>query len=64
MGGIVEADVRNACVGLDLEQTTVIAGLGGRPITQKSLREIILRAENDDLPPLAFLDLKEEVLPR
>ncbi len=64
VGGIVESDIRNACVGLDLEQTTVIAGLGGRPITRKSVRDIFLRAENDDLPPLAFLDLKEEVLPQ
>ena len=36
---------------------TVIAGLGGRPITRKSLLEVFQRAARDDLDDLTFLDL-------
>jgi pyruvate ferredoxin oxidoreductase alpha subunit len=52
-GGIVTADVR-AAADKDTDIRTVIAGLGGRAVTRKSLRRL-LRA--DDLPPLSFLDL-------
>jgi pyruvate ferredoxin oxidoreductase alpha subunit len=51
-------------VGVDIQQFTVIAGLGGRPITMDSIRTVISQAIEDCLEPLTFLDLKSEVLPR
>ena len=35
----------------------VVAGLGGRPITRKSLRQVFDKATYDELPALTFLDL-------
>ena len=64
LGGIIEAEVRTALVGVDIQQFTVIAGLGGRPITMDSIRTVISQAIEDCLEPLTFLDLKSEVLPR
>ena len=53
-GGVVTADVRAALSGVDCPITTVVAGLGGRPVTRESLRQILLE------PPAeatTFLDL-------
>ena len=55
VGGIVSMDVRAALAGLDVRQYTVIAGLGGRPITRASLRGLFADASADtagaaDLP--------------
>ncbi len=46
-----------ALSGVDLHGYTVIAGLGGRPITKKSLRGLFAEAIADRLPPLSFLDM-------
>jgi pyruvate ferredoxin oxidoreductase alpha subunit len=54
-GGIVTADIRGALAAWDLRISTVVAGLGGRAVTQKSLRGLLRKA--GDLPPLTFLDL-------
>ncbi len=40
----------------------VIGGLGGRPITRKSLKELFEKAMNDDLEETTFLDLKQDVV--
>lgn len=64
VGGIVDAEVRTAGVGLSYRDYTVIAGLGGRPITRKSLRRVFEDAIADRLEPLTFLDLKREMLPK
>ena len=59
-GGIVTADIRMA---LDLPRiSTVIAGLGGRAVTKKSLRDLLARA--GELPPLSFLDLDTGLVDR
>lgn len=58
-GGIVTADVRAAISDRPLH--TVVAGLGGRPITEASLRGLLLR---DDLDPLTFLDLNTDLVER
>ena len=47
----------SALAGLDVASVTVIAGLGGRPITQASLRGLFADAVADRLEPLTFLDL-------
>jgi len=57
IGGIVSANVRMALSGVQLHGYTVIAGLGGRPITRRSLHKLFRDAERDDLEPLTFLDL-------
>jgi pyruvate ferredoxin oxidoreductase alpha subunit len=57
IGGILSANVRMALSGVQLHGYTVIAGLGGRPITRKSLHKLFREAERDALQPLTFLDL-------
>jgi pyruvate ferredoxin oxidoreductase alpha subunit len=68
--GIVTADVRAAIAAADggaphPEDTiisTVIAGLGGRPVTRKSLREMLASAAAGKLPPSSFLDLRSDLV--
>lgn len=57
LGGIVANDVRSALSGIRLQGSTVIAGLGGRSITQASLERVFLQAMRDELAPLTFLDM-------
>ncbi len=57
VGGIVSMNVRMALSGIQLRGYTVIAGLGGRPITGKSLRRLFTDAIADRLRPLSFLDM-------
>lgn len=57
LGGIVANDVRSALSGIRLHSYTVIAGLGGRSITQASLERVFLQAMRDELQPLTFLDM-------
>jgi pyruvate ferredoxin oxidoreductase alpha subunit len=64
IGGIVSANVRMALSGIDLHGYTVVAGLGGRPITGASLRRMLDDAVGDRLQPLNFLDLKWDIVER
>jgi pyruvate ferredoxin oxidoreductase alpha subunit len=64
IGGIVTANVRMALTGATLHGYTVIAGLGGRPITKASLRELFQQASQDRLEPLTFLDMDWEIVNR
>jgi len=57
LGGIVANDVRSALSGIRLHGYTVIAGLGGRSITQASLERVLLQAMRDELGLLTFLDM-------
>ncbi|MDP2695163.1 MAG: pyruvate ferredoxin oxidoreductase [Gallionella sp.] len=57
IGGILSTDVRMALSGIQLHGYTVVAGLGGRAITRKSLHKLFREAEQDALQPLTFLDL-------
>jgi len=38
------------------------AGLGGRPITKRSLHALFRKVEKDDIAPLTFLDLNQAVV--
>lgn len=58
-GGIVTADVRAAITDRPLH--TVVAGLGGRPVTESSLRDFLLWG---DPAPLTFLDLNTDLVER
>jgi pyruvate ferredoxin oxidoreductase alpha subunit len=64
IGGIVSANVRMALAGIQLHGYTVVAGLGGRPITKTSLRGLFADAISDSLEPLTFLDMDWDVVNR
>jgi pyruvate ferredoxin oxidoreductase alpha subunit len=64
IGGIAAANVRMALAGIQLHDFTVIAGLGGRPITKASLRGLLNDAVADRLEPLTFLDMDWDVVNR
>lgn len=61
VGGIVTLDVRTA-LPYEIPLHTVVAGLGGRPITTDSLARVLSEAAAGDLEPLHFLDLKRDVV--
>jgi pyruvate ferredoxin oxidoreductase alpha subunit len=62
IGGPLSANVRMSLSGVHLHGYTVIAGLGGRPITRASLHDMLAKAYADALEPLTFLDLNEKVV--
>lgn len=62
IGGILSTDVRMALSGLHMHGYTVVAGLGGRAITRKSLHKLFREAQLDALKPLTFLDLDWNVV--
>ena len=64
LGGIVVGSVRMALRGLSTPIYTVIAGLGGRPITQASLRRTFDEAAADEIDDPHFLDLDWEIIDR
>jgi len=64
IGGPVSSNVRMALSGLVIHAYTVIAGLGGRPITKTSLHTLFDQAALDELEPLTFLDLDHELVDR
>jgi len=64
VGGIVSQDVRAALAGHPAVTHTVIAGLGGRAITRRSLRELFEALAAGAIGPLHFLDLRHDVVER
>jgi pyruvate ferredoxin oxidoreductase alpha subunit len=64
LGGIVGQNVRLS--GLQAPVYDVVAGLGGRPITRKSLHELLADVLEERLEPgrLHFLDLDRELVER
>ncbi len=64
LGGIVASNVRMALRGHHLPVYSVIAGLGGRPITRSSLQRLFSQAVKDQLEETHFLDLNHEVVER
>ena len=63
-GGIVGQNVRLALSGLASHVYDVVAGLGGRAITKKSLRGLFEQGCADELGRLTFLDLDTELVAR
>lgn len=61
IGGIVVENVRASLRGSNTKDFTLIAGLGGRPITKQSLRNFLDSACRDDVEDLTFLDLDKEL---
>ena len=64
LGGIVSANVRTSYAGSLDDVYTVIAGLGGRPITIESLSRVFLQCAEGKLPALTFLDLNQAAVDR
>jgi pyruvate ferredoxin oxidoreductase alpha subunit len=64
LGGVVSTDVRLALAGLHMPNNTVVAGLGGRAITQASLARMLQEALAGRLEPLHFLDLDWRIVNR
>jgi pyruvate ferredoxin oxidoreductase alpha subunit len=61
VGGIVTADIRTA-MGCTIPLHTLVAGLGGRPIGERSLVEALTRAAAGGFGDLEFLDLDADVV--
>jgi pyruvate ferredoxin oxidoreductase alpha subunit len=64
LGGIVSSNVRTSYTGSPDAVHTVIAGLGGRPITRASLSVVFRSAMAGTLEPLTFLDLDRPLVER
>jgi pyruvate ferredoxin oxidoreductase alpha subunit len=64
VGGIVGQNVRLALSGLPVKVYDVVAGLGGRAITKRSLHALFADALEDRLALQTFLDLDLEVVER
>jgi pyruvate ferredoxin oxidoreductase alpha subunit len=63
-GGVLSTDVALALNGLAVPVATVVAGLGGRPITQSSVVRVLEAAERGELERISFLDLNQELVAR
>ncbi len=64
IGGAVSSNVRTALAARPVPTTTVIAGLGGRPILRSSLDTVIRGTLAGEVPDLFFLDLKTDLVER
>ena len=63
-GGVLSGDVTLALEGAGIAVHTVVAGLGGRPITRRSLESVLDSAARGDLEAMNFLDLDHDVVER
>ena len=64
IGGIVSQNVQGALEGLDIPVHTAIAGLGGRPITKRSLRRLFEDGIDGALSGTTFVDLDRSLVDR
>jgi len=64
LGGILAADVRMALSGLPIPVYSVVAGLGGRPITRENLRRMFDKGVRDELEEPHFHDIDMDVIRR
>jgi pyruvate ferredoxin oxidoreductase alpha subunit len=62
--GPLVTDARLSLSGLSVETYSVIAGIGGRPITKTSLHGVLSRLGEGSLGPVTYLDLNEVVIRR
>ena len=66
IGGILGQNVRLALAGLPISVYDVVAGLGGRPVTKRSLHTLLADVLAERIEPhrLTFLDLNHDLLDR
>jgi pyruvate ferredoxin oxidoreductase alpha subunit len=62
--GAVTTDVRGALAGTSTEVVSVVAGLGGRPVTKVSLHGLLDRSASGALETFSFLDLDQTAVDR
>lgn len=62
LGGVVASNVRMSLQTDPIPVHTVIAGLGGRPVTAKSLQGVVADAAAGSLPDVLFLDLDQKIV--
>jgi pyruvate ferredoxin oxidoreductase alpha subunit len=60
----VTADVRAALAGTQARISTVVCGLGGRPVTRAALHDLLATADRGELGEVTFLDLNDDVVGR
>jgi pyruvate ferredoxin oxidoreductase alpha subunit len=63
-GGVLSTDIAIAMPRDETVLRTVVAGLGGRAITRRSLEKVLDDASHDRLAPLTFLDLDHAAVDR
>ena len=63
-GGVLSTDVAMATHRSESSLYTVVAGLGGRPISRRSLETMLAAAAEDQLELVTFLDLNTGVVER
>jgi pyruvate ferredoxin oxidoreductase alpha subunit len=62
-GGVVTPDVVRALQGTDIQVTTAVVGLGGRPVTTDAVREVLARTPSSDADLLdCFIDLRRDLV--
>ncbi|MEO9236963.1 MAG: transketolase C-terminal domain-containing protein, partial [Jatrophihabitantaceae bacterium] len=59
--GVVSVDIRQALANGGQQLSTVVAGLGGRPVLTSSLDRMLAEAAAGTLAPFSFLDLDIEL---
>lgn len=64
IGGIVASNVRTALADVHIDQYELIAGLGGRDITQASLYDYLDKVAAGEMKHFKFLDLNRELVDR
>jgi pyruvate ferredoxin oxidoreductase alpha subunit len=66
LGGVLAQNVRLALAGLPCKVYDIVAGLGGRSITKRSLRTLFADVFEERVPPdrLTFLDLDWDLVAR
>jgi len=63
-GGVLAADIVVAVRDTAAPVHTVVAGLGGRPVTRRSVASMLASAGRGELGVLSFLDLDHDVVER
>lgn len=61
-GGVVANNIMMSLQGTGIHVHTVVAGLGGRPITMPSLHKLFDKALKDELEDMHFLDLQWDIV--
>jgi pyruvate ferredoxin oxidoreductase alpha subunit len=63
-GGVLATDVALVVQGSNAKVFSVVAGLGGRAITRRSLEDLLAQSVRGELNPLTFLDLDQAAVDR
>jgi pyruvate ferredoxin oxidoreductase alpha subunit len=62
VGGVLSADVRRSMARMGIPMHSVVAGLGGRSITERALAKTLSQAKAGELGELEFMDLKRDLV--